>query len=114
MPREPDISTRPLRALPARPNLEHLRNEAKQRLKALRTEEPAAALLATGAKLDFVAAVNLKRYDLAEAMLRDDPGRLGPDGRDTIALHLATARRNADAVRWLIAHGVEVNAKREL
>jgi ankyrin repeat protein len=67
-----------------------------------------------GAKLDFVAALNLARYELADAMLRDDPSRIGPQGRDTIALHLAAARKNAETLRWLIAHGVDVNAKREL
>ena len=71
-----------------------------------------AMLLAAGARLDFMAALNLKRYDLAEAMLRDDPARLGPGGRDAIALHLAVSKKNAEAVRWLIAHGVDVNAKR--
>jgi len=73
-----------------------------------------AALLAAGARYDFAAALNLKRYDLAEAMLAEDPGRLGPDGRDTIALHLAVSRKNAEAVRWLIAHGVHVDARRLL
>src|SRR5215211_524368 len=71
-------------------------------------------LLGAGAKLDFVAAINLKRYDLAEAMLDDEPSRIGPQGRDTIALHLSVAKKNADAVHWLIAHGVDVNAKRIL
>jgi ankyrin repeat protein len=67
-----------------------------------------------GAKVDFIAALNLARYELADAMLRDDPSRIGPQGRDTIALHLATVRKNAETLRWLIAHGVDVNAKREL
>ncbi len=67
-----------------------------------------------GVTFDFLAAVNLRRYDLAEAMLRDDPTRIGPDGRDTIALHLCTAKKNAEAVAWLIAHGVDVSAKRLL
>jgi ankyrin repeat protein len=67
-----------------------------------------------GAKLDFLAAVNLRHYDLAEAMLREHPDRIGRDGGDTIALHLCTAKKNAEAVAWLIAHGVDVNAKREL
>jgi ankyrin repeat protein len=67
-----------------------------------------------GAKLDFAAALNLKRYDLAEAMVREDPSRIGPDGRDTIALHLAVSKQNADNVRWLIAHGIDVNAKRPM
>ena len=65
-----------------------------------------------GAKLDFVTALNLERYDLAEAMLRGDPVRIGPEGRDTVALHLVVSKNNAEAVRWLIAHGVDVNAKR--
>ncbi len=71
-----------------------------------------AMLLEAGAALDFIAAVNLERYDLAETMLRDDPSRIGPDGRDTIALHLAVAKKNMELVRWLITHGVDVNAKR--
>ena len=54
----------------------------------------------------------LGRYGEAEAMLRDDPARIGPDGRDTIALHLAVSKRNLTTIRWLIAHGVDVNAKR--
>ena len=38
--------------------------------------------------------------------------RLGATGEDTIALHVAVSKRNADAVRWLIDHKVDVNAKR--
>jgi ankyrin repeat protein len=71
-------------------------------------------LLAAGAKLDFTSALYLERYEAAEAMLKDDPSRIGPDGRDTIALHLSVNKKNAGAVRWLIAHGVDVNAKRNL
>ena len=73
-----------------------------------------AMLERAGAPLDFASAVNLKRYDLAEAMLRDDPARIGRDGRDTVALHLAVSRKNVEAVRWLIEHGVDVNAKRSM
>jgi len=71
-----------------------------------------AMLLAAGARLDFISAVNLRRYDLAEAMLREEPSRIGAQGRDTIALHLAVSKRNVEALRWLIEHGAEVNAKR--
>jgi len=67
-----------------------------------------------GARLDFVAALSLKRYDAAEAMLREDPGRIGADGRDTVALHLAAAKNDKDTVRWLIARGAAVSAKRVL
>jgi ankyrin repeat protein len=71
-------------------------------------------LLAAGARLDFLTAVNLGRYGEAEAMLRDDPSRIGTDGRDTIALHLAASKKNLTAIRWLIAHGVAVNARRPM
>jgi ankyrin repeat protein len=71
-----------------------------------------AMLVEAGAKLDFLTAVNLRRYDLAEEMLREEPSRLGAGGRDTVALHLAVNKKNPDAVRWLIEHGVDVNAKR--
>jgi ankyrin repeat protein len=71
-------------------------------------------LVAAGAKLDFLTAVNLERYDVALALLAEDPGRLGREGRDTVALHLAVNKKNHDAVRWLIAHGVDVDAKRPM
>jgi ankyrin repeat protein len=74
--------------------------------------EVVEALLAAGARLDFVTALLLGRHDAAEALWREDPSRIGPQGRDTIALHLAVNRKNAAAVRWLIAHGVDVDAKR--
>ena len=73
-----------------------------------------ADLLAAGVPVDFLTAVNLKQYDRAEAMLREDPSRIGPDGRDTIALHLAVNKKNAEAIRWLIGHGSDVNAKRPM
>ena len=73
-----------------------------------------AMLEQAGATLDLLSAVTLKRYDLAARMLQEDPARIGPDGRDTIALHLLVAKKNADAVRWLIDRGVDVNAKRVL
>lgn len=65
-----------------------------------------------GAKLDLLAALTLGRYDVAQTMLADDPARIGADGRDTVALHLLVAQRHVDGIRWLLAHGVDVNAKR--
>jgi ankyrin repeat protein len=71
-----------------------------------------SALLAAGVNLDFLTAVNTGRYSEAEAMLRRDPGRIGPEGKDTIALHLAVSKKNLTTIRWLLAHGVDVSAKR--
>ncbi|MBV9561478.1 MAG: ankyrin repeat domain-containing protein [Bradyrhizobium sp.] len=73
-----------------------------------------SALLAGGTKLDFLTALNTGRYDEAEAMLRENPARIGPDGADTIALHLAVSRKNLAVIRWLLAHGAAVDAKRPI
>src|SRR5262249_11464580 len=73
-----------------------------------------AMLERAGAKLDLLGALTLRRYDLAERMVADDPARIGPDGRDTIAVHLLVAKGDIDGVRWLIEHGADLNAKRVL
>jgi ankyrin repeat protein len=73
-----------------------------------------AALLAAGVMPDLLTAVNMKRDAEAEAMLRDDPARIGPDGGDTIALHLSVNKRNLATIRWLLTHGIDVNAKRPM
>lgn len=73
-----------------------------------------AALLGAGLTPDLRTVVNMARYGEAEKMLREDPSRIGPDGGDTIALHAAVRKRNLAAIRWLLAHGVDVNAKRPM
>ena len=54
-----------------------------------------AALLGAGLMPDLLTLVNMARYDEAERMLRDDPSRIGPDGGDTIALHVSVNRRKS-------------------
>jgi ankyrin repeat protein len=72
------------------------------------------ALLRAGTPLDFLSAINLERYAEAEAMLSEDPERIGPEGRDAIVLHLAVNKRNLRSIYWLIAHGVALSAKRPM
>ena len=57
---------------------------------------------------------NIARDPAQWAMLRENPARIGPSGADTIALHLAVSKNNLIALRWLLAHGVAVNAKRSI
>jgi len=73
-----------------------------------------AALLGAGLRPDLLTLVNSARYGEAEAMLQDDPSRIGADGGDTIALHMSVSKRNLTAIRWLLAHGIDVNAKRRM
>ena len=73
-----------------------------------------AALSAAGLKPDLLTMVNMGGYGEAEAMLREDPSRIGPDGGDTIALHVSVSKKNLAAIRWLLAHGIDVNAKRPM
>jgi len=73
-----------------------------------------AALLGAGLMPDLLTVVNMARYGEAETMLRDDPSRIGPDGTDTIALHVAVSKQNLATIRWLLAHGIDVNAKRSM
>src|SRR5262245_55214745 len=47
-------------------------------------EDVAAYLLSVGAKLNIWSAI--------ARMVSDDPARIGPDGRDTVALHLVVSR----------------------
>lgn len=71
-------------------------------------------LTGAGAAINLLGALGAGRYDLAESLLGDDPARLGPDGQDAVTLHLMASRKKPDAVRWLVDHGADVNAKREL
>jgi ankyrin repeat protein len=71
-----------------------------------------SALAAAWARLDLLTAINTSRFDVAEAMLRENPERIGPEGDDTNALHLAVNKSNFAALRWLLTHGVAINAKR--
>jgi ankyrin repeat protein len=72
------------------------------------------ALRAAGAELTLIAALRMHRFDLADELATSEPSRLGVDGSDVIAFHLSTFDRNVDAVRWLLARGVDPNAKRVL
>ncbi|MEM1097958.1 MAG: ankyrin repeat domain-containing protein [Planctomycetota bacterium] len=69
-------------------------------------------LTEAGTPLDLLGALNAGRFDLAETFVAEDPNRLGPQGADTIALHVAASHDNAEAVRWLVEHGVALDAKR--
>jgi ankyrin repeat protein len=72
--------------------------------------EIAAALLEKGAKIDFIAAIALRRSELVRAMLEESPALLrkrSPDG--WTALHIAARCSAAEIVSMLITKGADVN-----
>jgi ankyrin repeat protein len=71
----------------------------------------ADALLAMGAKMDFIAAIALGRTELVQAMLNDNPSlirRRSPDG--WTALHIAARYAATATVALLISAGADVNS----
>jgi len=75
MTHDPSPSARRTRTLPQRPSLEHLKNEAKQRLKSLRQQNPQAKLaavqLALALEYGFASWRQLKAH-----VDRSDPAQL--------------------------------------
>jgi hypothetical protein len=71
----------------------------------------ADALLAMGAKMDFISAVTLGRTGLVQAMLDDNPSLIrkhSPGG--WTALHVAAGYAPTETVALLISAGADVNS----
>jgi len=71
----------------------------------------ADALLAMGAKMDFIAAIALGRTGLVQTMLNENPSlirRHSPDG--WTALHIAARYAPTETVALLISAGADVNS----
>ncbi|MDJ0449266.1 hypothetical protein [Methylocystis sp. JR02] len=108
----PQITARALRALPERPNLEHLRKEAKQRLKLLRHADPSATLAV--AQREVARDYGLSSWRRLVALFRPTAGIVPdvPDWRDHWArvTQMLEARDRGDwramekTYRELIAH----------
>jgi ankyrin repeat protein len=57
--------------------------------------------------MDLLAAVSLHDWETAERLLRDAPDLLKSSG----TLHIAAKRGDAVAVKWLLDHGADANAR---
>jgi ankyrin repeat protein len=66
---------------------------------------------ARGGPPDLFTAVALGEWETAERLLREDPAAAAPGGRSAGVLHLMAKRGNVEAVRWLLAHGVDPSAR---
>src|SRR5262245_48832446 len=96
MSREPTASARPARPLPAEPNLDHLKTQAKRRLQALRKDDPQAKLalaqLAVARDYGFASWRALKAH---------------VDGSLRKRVFAAASAGNIEAVRRAFAQGFD-------
>ena len=101
MTHDPSPSARAVRALPARPSLEHLKNEAKQRLKAERRQDPHAQLAATQLAL-------AREYGFASwRQLKAHVDTLDPAHLERKRVFDAARAGDVDAVRRAFAAGFD-------
>jgi ankyrin repeat protein len=61
--------------------------------------------------LDLMGALALHDWDAASRLLRENHGAVEAGGANTGALHLMAKRNDVDAVRWLLEHGADPNAR---
>jgi ankyrin repeat protein len=82
-----------------------------ERIRALTTSELISAgrgdRQVRGTMMDIIAALSLGDWDTASRLLHDDPKVIESSG----ALHLMAKRNDVAAVKWLLDHGVDPNAR---
>lgn len=61
--------------------------------------------------MDVIAVLSLRDWQAAERLLRDNAGLIKPPGAAVGALHLMAKRNDVPAVKWLLEHGAEPNAR---
>ncbi len=61
--------------------------------------------------MDFVAVLALRDWDTAERLMREDPQLITPSGAAAGVLHLMAKRGDLEAVKWLLDHGADPNAR---
>jgi ankyrin repeat protein len=64
-----------------------------------------------GTMLDLVAILSLGDWDTAAWLLRENPRLIDPSGEGAGALHLLAKRNDVAAVKWLLDHGADPNAR---
>jgi ankyrin repeat protein len=70
-------------------------------------DRPALEAMRDRGRMDLFTALALGELTAAEAMIRADPAAMSRGG----VLHLLAKRGQAAAVRWLLAHGADPNAR---
>lgn len=64
-----------------------------------------------GRTMDLVATLALGDWETAARLLREIPGLIEPGGASAGVLHLMAKRNDVAAVKWLLDHGADPNAR---
>jgi ankyrin repeat protein len=64
-----------------------------------------------GGMMDLVAILALGDWETADVLVRESPGLFGAGGASTGVLHLMVKRNAVAAVKWLLDHGADANAR---
>ena len=59
---------------------------------------------------DLFAALALRDWNVAERLLRENPGAIARGSANTGVLHIMAKRNDATGVRWLLEHGADPSA----
>jgi ankyrin repeat protein len=90
-----------------RPVMEKIRTMLEDELvSAARGHRPPRVAL-----LDLAAVLALGDWETASRLVREVPGLIAPGGPAVGALHLMAKRNDVAAVRWLLDHGADPNAR---
>ena len=74
-------------------------------------DRPVLEAIQTRVGPSLLTSVALGDWDTAARLLREDPGAIEPDGANAGVLHLMAKRGNTAAVKWLLDHGANANAR---
>jgi ankyrin repeat protein len=74
-------------------------------------DRPVLEAIRTRVGTTLLTSVALGDWDTAARLLREDPGAIEPDGSNAGVLHLMAKRGDTAAVKWLLDHRANPNAR---
>ena len=93
----------------------HVDRRAMEKIRAMTSTELLSAergrRAARGGLMDMMALLALRDWETAERILRDNPSLIDAGGPAAGLLHLMAKRNDVAAVKWLLAHGADPNAR---
>lgn len=74
-------------------------------------DRPVMEAIRARGRIDLVTSLALGDWDTAARLLRENPRPIDPGGASAGAIHIMAKRGDVAAVRWLLDHGADPNAR---